>query len=168
VKSNLDFAHDRPAPDGFSTDQLDRAMGTDNPAEADLVAIRKVSVATLVGLAILLFALWRQQAGSGVWMWIIMPSLVAVLGGTCVVFMFGLIAAVRRGAYLMIVLGIALTPFAFFVWAEILRRTGGRYTAEGEADEEYADQDCADQVCGDDAQARGVPTERRSWFERSD
>jgi hypothetical protein len=135
---------DFPQPPVFGPEITDRQNDHGDPAASDLVFIRKAAVFTFVALAALSFTLWRQPSGADVWVWLEFPALMALLGGTVALFAFGLLAAMRRGAYWMVALGVVLTPLAFFVWAEVLRHA-------------------------ESGQATGVePTDEPSWFERSD
>jgi hypothetical protein len=153
-------------PDDASAEMLMRAMGGGAPEISDLGAIRKTALLALLGFIVLALAMLGLQSGSDIWLWLVGPALLGTLGGMIVLFGFGLLAAVRRGTYWMIVLGIVLTPFAFFVWAEVLRQRGDPVPMTGEREDETGEEAIEDLTDG--SPARAVRTERRSWFERSD
>ena len=116
-------------------------MGVGTPVVSDLDAIRKTTFIVLVLLPVVAVGVWGSVSRGGVWTWLVILGIPCLLAGFGALFAFGLLAAVRRQSYAMIVLGIILTPFAFAVWAEILRQRGDRPAMDEQALEEMPEEE---------------------------
>ncbi len=96
-----------------------------SPIRTEFGPIVATGVVTLAAGAVAFLALATRH-GSGALLIIEFVAAFVCLGAAIGLFGFGIAATLRRGAWLILALGVVFTPLVYFVWALYRLRTDAR------------------------------------------